>query len=544
MRRQIAYKTVYTGTIMQSPRHIALIGCGFTGTSAFYQLVENYPVKEITIFEASGVFGPGFPYQEGECPDYLINNITDTMCLAPSNRRAFLNWLEHNREYAPNLDPKGHLPRSVYGAFLKDVFASTLTLAAVKGIAVRLVGHEATSMREDGDGVHIGWEGGDITVDMAILTTGRCPDVGIEVEKAVGARVIQNHIMSDAFDDIAPDATVHVLGASLSAYDVVNRLFSPQSGCRFEPSDKGALKFIPGANERRVVLCSRSGRLKAVTSRAPMAITRKHFTIDALRKAAQTKPLTLDDVADMISLDAKENGVELDWPALMKPYAACRSGEEVNQRAGALLEAAIIAATMPPKSGAANFLVDFAQHALMDIWDAFAENLLSAEAEKFYRAKVETAALCYAAACPVSTAQKLLALHRAGRLRVVRGISDVRVGEGGGFAIHHAHGIEPASTLVNATGGVERRVDSDAQPALIKTLAATGLLAPYARGGAIAHGAAVDMKTFKAAGAKNIYLANMLLWGPGFFTSSAYLMSSIVERLLKAAFEDTNMTTD
>ncbi|NOX83763.1 MAG: hypothetical protein GXP06_12425 [Alphaproteobacteria bacterium] len=521
---------------MHGPRHIALIGCGFTGTSAFYQLVENYPVKEISIFEASGVFGPGFPYQEDECPDYLINNTTDTMCLAPSNRRAFLNWLERHREYAPDLDAQGHLPRSVYGAFLKDVFASTLTLAAVKGVAVRLVGHEATVMREDGDGVHIGWEGGDITADMAILTTGRCPDVGVEMDKAPRARVIQNHIMSDAFDDIALDATVHVLGASLSAYDVVNRLFSPQSGCRFEASDNGALKFMPGANNRSVVLCSRSGRLKAVTSRAPMAITRKHFTIDALRQAAQEKPLTLDDVAQMISRDAKDNGVELDWPAMVEPYAACRSGEEVNTRAGILLEAAILAATAP-KSSAGNFLVDFAQHALMDIWDAFAENLLSAEAEKLYRAKVETAALCYAAACPASTAQKLLALHRAGRLRVVRGVSDVRVGEGGDFAIHHAHGVEPASILVNATGGVDRKLASNGQPALIKSLVATGLLAPYARAGAIAHGAAVDMKTFRAIGAKNIYLANMLLWGPGFFTSSAYLMASVVERLLKAAFE-------
>ncbi len=529
---------------MQSPHHIALIGCGFTGTSAFYQLVESYPVKEITIFEASGVFGPGYPYQEDECADYLINNTTDTMCLAPSNRRAFLDWLEHHREYAPNLDPKGHLPRSVYGAFLKDVFASTLTLAAVKGIVVRLVAHEATSMREDGDGVHIAWEGGDITADMAILTSGRCPDVGVDVAKAPHARVIQNHIMSDAFDDVGPDATVHVLGASLSAYDIVNRLFAAQSGCRFEASDTGALEFIPGANHRRVVLCSRSGRLKAVTSRAPMAITRKHFTIDALRKAAREKPLTLDGVAEMISRDAKDNGVDLDWPAMLEPYADCRSGEEVNTRAGEILEAAILVATAPSTPGAGNFLADFAQHAMMDIWDGFAENLLSAEAEKLYRAKVETAALCYAAACPASTAQKLLALHRAGRLRVVRGVSDVRVGEGGDFAIHHAHGVEPASLVVNATGGVDRMVASNAQPALIKNLAATGLLAPYRRAGAIAHGAAVDMKNFRAIGAKNIYLANMLLWGPGFFTSSAYLMARVVEHLLSAAFERANATVD
>ncbi len=49
-------------------------------------------------------------------------------------------------------------------------------------------------------------------------------------------------------------------------------------------------------------------------------------------------------------------------------------------------------------------------------------------------------------------------------------------------------------------------------------------------------GAAVDMKTFRAEGARNIYIASMLLWGPGFFTSSALMMATIVERLLSSLF--------
>jgi hypothetical protein len=34
------------------------------------------PVREITIFEASGEFGPGYAYRPSECRDYLINNTT------------------------------------------------------------------------------------------------------------------------------------------------------------------------------------------------------------------------------------------------------------------------------------------------------------------------------------------------------------------------------------------------------------------------------------------------------------------------------------
>jgi uncharacterized NAD(P)/FAD-binding protein YdhS len=535
---------------MKMPRHIALVGCGFTGTSAFFQLVDGYPVTEITIFEASGVFGPGYPYQEHECGDYLINNTTDTMCLAPSNKRAFVDWLKQNPKLTPDLDEKGHLPRSIYGAFLKDVFASTLTMAAIKGIGVRLVAHEATSMREDDGGrVHIGWEGGGIVADMAILTTGRCRDVSVFAMPKPGApaRLIDTHIMSDDLDDVALDATVHVLGASLSAYDVVNRLFSTTTGCRFDRIWSGELAFIPGANNRRVVLCSRSGRLKAVTSRAPMEIRRRHFTLAAMREAARDTPLTLDDVARLIKRDAQEHGVELDWPAIHDPYGACHSGEEVNDRAGALLESAVAAAKAQFEhgSGAGNFIVDLFADAQMDIWDAFAEKLLSADAEKLYREKAETAVLCYAAPCPVSTAEKLMALHRAGRLTVVTGVADVQLNdEQSRYLISHAHGCEMASVLVNTTGSVDRKVTSDNQPALVKNLVSQGLVAAYAREGAVLNGAAVDMDKFRADGATNIYLANMLLWGPGFFTSSAIMMASVIERLLKAAFQDVSRRGD
>ncbi|WP_444931010.1 FAD/NAD(P)-binding protein [Microbulbifer sp. SSSA002] len=50
-----------------TPKHIAIVGYGFTGTSAFYPLVDQYPVEEITIFESTGDFVPGYPYRTDEC---------------------------------------------------------------------------------------------------------------------------------------------------------------------------------------------------------------------------------------------------------------------------------------------------------------------------------------------------------------------------------------------------------------------------------------------------------------------------------------------
>ena len=106
---------------MGAPQHVVLIGCGFTGTSAFFQLVDRYPVREITIFESSGRFGPGYPYRPDECEDYLINNTTDTMRVVPSNPRAFADWLFTRPDLVPQLDEKGHLPRAYFGVFLEEV---------------------------------------------------------------------------------------------------------------------------------------------------------------------------------------------------------------------------------------------------------------------------------------------------------------------------------------------------------------------------------------------------------------------------------------
>ncbi len=61
-----------------------------------------------------------------------------------------------------------------------------------------------------------------------------------------------DHIRSTALDTVPLDATVHVLGASLGAYDVVNRLFAPDTGCRFARVGE-ELQFV--AVPMRATLC-------------------------------------------------------------------------------------------------------------------------------------------------------------------------------------------------------------------------------------------------------------------------------------------------
>lgn len=516
-------------------KHIAIVGCGFTGTSAFYQIVDHYPVREITIFEASGVFGAGYPYRSDECADYLMNNTTDTLCLTPDNRRAFLLWLQSHPAFGPDTDPRGNLPRKVFGAFLEDAFNAARMMAAVKGIKVTLVPHEATAMSKQPDGqVQVMWDAGEITADAALLSTGRCPDVDPypSPPEGSGATYIANHVRTDAFGDVGLDATVHILGASLSSYDVINRLFSEDTGCRFIETNDGSLTFEPGSNARHVVLCSRSGRLKALQSQTPMKITRTHFTPDALAETAGGAPITLSDLSSAITQEAAAHGVKIAASDLSDPYDTCESEDAINARAGDLLDQAIAASV---GGGEANFLVDLLSDAQIDLWDGWASDLLDPEAKAQYRRQFETAMLSYSAPCPITTARRLQALHKAGRLSIHKGVTQVVwSGTDDAYRIERAFGTDSAKVLVNTTGSLARDLHSPKQPSLVKALTDAGLLRSPA--GPDSFGADVDMTTMRSKSAQNIYVANMMLWGPGFFTSSAFMMALVVERILAAVF--------
>lgn len=517
------------------PAHVAIIGCGFTGTSALLQLVDRCPVQRITVFEATGDFGPGFAYRRDDSPAHLLNNTTDSLCLLPHHRQAFLAWLQGRGE-AP--DPKGHLPRARYGDFLADAVAAAATLAAAKGIVLQRLPAEVTSLDErppaDGSGVLLHWPGGSLRADAVILATGRCPprrDIAPPAA-ASGALLVPSQVRDTTLDALPLDARCHVLGASLSAYDVVNRLFAPDTGCRFERDAEGTLRFMPGPNQRRVTLCSRSGRLKRVQSPRPMALQRRHLTRARLDDLAARGALTLDALRVLVDAEARDHGVALDWPALLAPYAGCDNADAVQQRAIGLL-----ARALDDAAAGRNLLVDLAGAAQTLLWDAFADRLLPAAEVRRYRQQAETATLTCTAPSALPTAERLLALLRAGAVQVRHGVQGVAWSAGD--AVWHipcAFGVERARVLVDCRGALDRRIDSPAQPPLLRHMAAQGLLRPDRLGGEPADGAAIDMATLRAEGSRHVHVAGMWLWGPGLFTSSAFMMARAVQTILAALY--------
>lgn len=523
------------------PKHIALIGCGFTGTSAFYQLVDQYPVTEITIFEASGIYGPGLPYQAEECKDYLLNNTNDTLCLTPDNKKAFINWLRSNPKLPkgvelPIIEDRGNISRVYYGYFLEDVFRSTVTNATIKNIKVNLISEEVTDISETDNEVVIKSENHSIIADKVILTVGHCPNKDWYDSPPNGSKALYfpDHVNNVSLDRVPLDAKSYILGASLSAFDVVGRFFSETTGAKFIRKEDGVLEFIPGPNNREIILCSRSGRLKKMKSHKTKAINRQHFTFKYLSSLQKNGQLTLDEIVEAIKKDCALNNGDTPWSEILTPYEECDMLEDFNNRAIDILTKDLESAINGTDR---NILVDIFGDAGLEIWDIFAARLLSSSEEKRFRKSYETATLTYEASCPILTAERLLALYRAGRLRMIKGVKSVTFSkEDDTYHINHEYGRECAKILINTTGSVDRNVESELQPTLIKSMANKKLIKPYTCGGDKMQGADVNMETFLLNGSKNIHLASMLLWGPGFYTSGAIIMATIVDRILKSLF--------
>jgi uncharacterized NAD(P)/FAD-binding protein YdhS len=519
----------------RGPAHVAIVGCGFTGTSALLQLIDRCPVRRITVFEATGDFGPGFAYRRDDSPAYLLNNTTDSLCLLPHNRQAFIAWLQGQGE-AP--DAKDHLSRGRYGDFLAEAVRAAAMLAAAKGIVLQRLPHAVTGLDEpapaDGGGVRLHWAGGCLAADAVILATGRCPprqDIA-PPPPGSGAQLVASHVRDTTLDSLPLDARCHVLGASLSAYDVVNRLFAPSTGCRFERDADGTLRYLPGPNRRQVLLCSRSGRLKQVQSPQPMALQPRHLTRATLDDLAARGQLTLAALRALVDAEASDQGLALDWPALLAPYAGCRDTGAVQQRAIDQLAGALAAA-----NAGRNLLVDLAGATQTLLWDAFADRLLPAAEERRYCQQVETAVLTCTAPSALPTAERLLALLRAGAVQVRHGVQGVAWSDAdAAWHIPCAFGVELARVLIDCRGALDRRVDSAAQPPLVRDMAARGMLRPYQRDGEPADGAAIDMATLRAEGSRHVHVAGMWLWGPGIFTSSAFMMARAVQTILAALY--------
>lgn len=431
----------------------AILGCGLTGTSAFYQFTRllqekaaranpGFPDIRIAVVEKQYFFGPGFPYsEEFVLPCHLINTCSEEMGILFDDSRDFEEWAEIEYDRLARYDtalPKPdeleddactHYPRTLMGLYLRRRFKEAVKAARELGCDVALYSRcEALDAVEEVEKVRLRIkeiESGKtffLEADRVLLSTGHWFGEGKD------NRFFPSPWPSkQLLEHIPLGARVAVLGTSLSAIDTVMTL-TWEGAFRRDPS--GELQYEGTHPTREIVLCSRSGILPKV--RGKMGEYRNRFlTQRNLRALIENRdnPPTLEALFSLLSLDLLAvYGNAIPWAREIKKSLPpidileqdLRRAKEGDGPQGELLWQTVLHQSF-----------SMAREVYLH---------LSAKEKLRFEKQYSTPFFAHAAPMPPVIAEKLLAVMKSGTLQVIKLGDDyrlLRAASGEGYEIHH-----------------------------------------------------------------------------------------------------------
>lgn len=388
---------------------LAIVGGGSVAVSLLYQFllaleaggagVARPPIR-IALFEPQAEPGPGGAYQE-DLPSNLLNIPAGNMSARADRRMDFVDWL---REQDPawlrsmgvdGFAPADFLPRPLFGAYLRAVYARCRKLAASQGVTLLHVQSRVQRMAPlpDGSVRVVPEQGAYWLARHAALCNGNLPSQAFPDLQDAPGYFNSPYPVSQLAGTIARDAPVCVIGTSLSAVDAIAAL--QQSG------------------HRGPILCaSRNGRLPSVRSphnQAPGAL-RQLSRDGAMQLAARHGGvLSVDVIAQALKDEVRALGGALDSDEIIGLQADAQTAldEEIRRSSRAARPWQAVAA-------ATNAAVD-------QIW-----HLMPGPERHRFQSQWRSLWMARRATFPMRNALKLQALLKTGQLQVRAGYVDSR----------------------------------------------------------------------------------------------------------------------
>ena len=215
---------------------IAIIGGGASGTLVAAQLLRHArdPVRVLLIERMSDI-GSGVAYGTG-CHAHLLNVPVERMGAWPDEPGDFLAWIAARAGlpgYPVHVAAGDFVPRVIYGEYLRDVLDQAVK-AAAPGTRFERIKGEALDIEEEESGVRIRLgDGRSFPAGQVVLAIGNLPGE-YPIRRALPVYHSQRYVhvpwRRGAFAGLAPDSPVLIVGAGLTAIDVMIEL--KQSGHR------------------------------------------------------------------------------------------------------------------------------------------------------------------------------------------------------------------------------------------------------------------------------------------------------------------------
>ncbi len=175
-----------------SPRHIVIIGGGFSGTMAAVNLarLSGSPLR-VTLVNHALPSGRGVAYGTRR-PEHLLNVAARNMTALPEYPNHFVEWLRTRTEYAGVPDAElreTFMPRRVYGDYLRSLAQHyTRPVDQRSPVTIELLDDEARDLEPDGPRARITLaSGATLAADQVILATGNEPPADLPGHETVAS---------------------------------------------------------------------------------------------------------------------------------------------------------------------------------------------------------------------------------------------------------------------------------------------------------------------------------------------------------------------
>jgi uncharacterized NAD(P)/FAD-binding protein YdhS len=219
-------------------RHVVICGGGASAVMLVRALTKSaVQPLDITIIEERTPVGPGVAYSTPS-NSHLLNVPAGRMSADTTDAANFVDWLNAQGS-AQTFDPKSFVPRSLYGAYLKDLLALAMS-DRHSPVQVRVRHARATAIARAGSR-HWKLELDDerqLDAEAVVIATGNerpraFSSVAYDVHPSL---VLQDPWDASAKEKIPQHASVALLGSGLTAVDVAVELL--------ERGHEGQIKMI------------------------------------------------------------------------------------------------------------------------------------------------------------------------------------------------------------------------------------------------------------------------------------------------------------
>lgn len=209
---------------------IVIIGGGVSGSLVAINLMKqaSSPVR-IVIIDRSPPIGRGVAYGT-DCPQHLLNVPADRLGAFPNDPTAFFGWVAARigrSTFPADVTPSDFLPRSLYGQYIYSVLTETRT-ATTATAKFEVVNGDAVDIEEKPAGAEVKLaDGRTFLASHVVLALGNLPGE-YPIKRSLPFYRTRRYVhvpwTDDALEGIGPDEDVLLVGAGLTASDIITQL--------------------------------------------------------------------------------------------------------------------------------------------------------------------------------------------------------------------------------------------------------------------------------------------------------------------------------